>query len=70
MTTTQTPGASVQAAATAPDNDSIAVDGRSAMVRLLNGTSGHKYKITNRIVTDESPTQTDDRSFYLKVKER
>jgi hypothetical protein len=52
------------------DNDAIAGDGRSASVRLMNGTDGHKYKVTHRITTDETPAQTDDRSFFLRVQDR
>lgn len=52
------------------DNDEIAVDGKSASVRLTGGTAGRKYKVTVHIVTGETPVQEDDRSFYLKVKDR
>jgi hypothetical protein len=51
------------------DNDTI-VDGTMAQVRLLGGTAGRKYRITVHITTNESPSQKDDRSFFLKVKER
>ena len=41
--------------------------GTTASVRLIGGTLGRTYTLSCRIVTDESPTQTDDRSIYVKI---
>jgi hypothetical protein len=45
---------------------------RSTQVRLLatTGTRGDKYRISNKIVTDEAPTQEKERSFYVVIEER
>lgn len=43
---------------------------RITQLRLSAGTPGTKYTITNRIVTNESPAQTDERSFELLVQDR
>lgn len=42
-------------------------DARSSSLRLLGGTLGKKYVVTNRIVTDESPTQTKDASVTVSI---
>ena len=58
------------------DNDAIYSGPDSAdtnqwtKVRLLGGTAGANYKLTNRITTNEIPSQTDDRSVTIRVKER
>ncbi len=41
---------------------------RKTQLRLKAGTAGALYRIDNKIVTNESPTQTKERSFYLKVE--
>lgn len=51
-------------------SDNASVDGTMAVARFLGGTAGNKYRVTNHIATDETPVQEDDRSFFLKVKER
>ena len=53
------------------DNDAIAVDGRSASVRLLAGTLGETYTVTHHIVTaGETPVQEDERSILIKIVEK
>jgi hypothetical protein len=52
------------------DNDLIVTGDRAAQVRLTGGTVGARYRIDNRIVTDETPTQTKERSFVLKIENR
>ena len=37
-------------------------------VKLSAGTLGRSYTLTNRIVTNESPAQTDDRSITIDVR--
>jgi hypothetical protein len=39
-------------------------------VRLAAGTNGQKYQVANKVVTNESPTQTIERSFFVLVEDR
>jgi hypothetical protein len=50
------------------DNESTS--GTRNLLRLMGGTAGRKWKITNHVTTNETPAQEDDRSFFVKVKER
>jgi len=47
-------------------SDSIV--GKTVVVWLSGGTSGSKYQITCRIVT--AGGRTDDRSIFIKIKDR
>lgn len=38
-------------------------------VRIAGGTVGTTYTVTNRITTNETPDQIEDRSFKLKIKD-
>jgi hypothetical protein len=49
------------------DNDSILSGSRKTQTRLTGGTLGSEYRVTNRIVTSESPTQTKERSVFVSV---
>jgi hypothetical protein len=37
---------------------------------LAGGTRGRKYRVTNEIVTNNTPPVTDERSFFVLVQER
>lgn len=37
---------------------------------LAAGTPGGLYRVANRVVTSSSPPATDDRSFFVRVKDR
>lgn len=52
------------------DNEVIVNGDKKTQVRLLAGTKGKTYEITNHIVTNEVPAQEDDRSFLLKIVEQ
>ena len=52
------------------DSSSVLAGNQSTRVVLSGGTVGVTYRVTNRITTDETPARTDDRSFFIKVKER
>lgn len=39
-------------------------------VRINGGTAGKTYQLTNRVTTDETPAQTDDRSITIRVVNR
>lgn len=54
----------------ATDNAAIADDGRSATVRLTGGEAGSSYTLTNRIVTDTTPAETEDASITVHVREQ
>lgn len=46
----------------------VALDNRATLVRLLGGTLGQTYEVANKIVTNESPAQTKERSFRVRVE--
>lgn len=50
------------------DNASIVTGNKKAVLRLKAGTLNAKYTVTNRIVTNETPPQTDDRTIYIKIR--
>lgn len=51
-------------------DDDIGDDERTTQVTLSGGTLGAIYRIDNRIVTDETPAQTKERSFRIKIENR
>ncbi len=55
---------------TPPTQSSAAIDGTRTRVRIEGGTAGQTYRITNRITFGSSPVQKDDRSFFLRIRER
>ena len=52
------------------DNDGLLTGNRQVQVRLKAGTVGVTYRVTCRITTDETPSQTDERSVWIRVEER
>jgi hypothetical protein len=51
-------------------DEDIGDNGRTARVTLSGGALGALYRIDHRIVTDETPAQTKERSFRLKIENR
>jgi hypothetical protein len=51
------------------DQASVLSGSRKTQVRLSAGTVGKVYTVTNRIVTNESPSQTKDASFRVLVQQ-
>lgn len=51
----------------ANDNSSILSGNRKTQTRLTGGTVGSLYRVTNRIVTNESPAQTKERSVFVQI---
>jgi len=51
------------------DSESILAGSRTTQVRLLGGTLGQKYLVTNRFTTNESPGQGDDKSIYVLIEQ-
>lgn len=52
------------------DNESILAGNRKTQVRLMAGTLGQTYEVANKIVTNESPAQTKERSFRVLIENR
>jgi hypothetical protein len=52
------------------DNEFVLAGNRQTQVRLLAGTLGAKYTVTNRIITSETPAQTKDASFKVLIQQR
>jgi len=50
------------------DNQALVSGNRKTRVRLAAGTVGTKYTIANRVTTNESPSQTKEKRFYLRIK--
>jgi hypothetical protein len=50
------------------DNESIPSGSRTTQTRLVGGTLGQKFLVTNRVTTSETPTRTKDRSFYVRIQ--
>lgn len=51
------------------DNDGVVSGNRKVNTRILAGTLGATYTVTCRIVTNETPTQTEERSFRVLVEQ-
>lgn len=52
------------------DNEGILAGNRKTQVRIKQGTVGVKYTLTNRIVTNQTPTATKDQSIRVLVQQR
>lgn len=52
------------------DNESVVSGSLKTQLRLLAGTLGNTYTVTNRIVTNGTPSNTDERSFLVLVQDR
>jgi hypothetical protein len=52
------------------DNAAIVSGAKKTSVRLLGGTLGKRYLVTNHIITDETPAQEDDRSIYVRIAQK
>lgn len=52
------------------DAPSVLPGERQTQVRIDAGARGSIWRINNKIVTDESPSQTIERSFFLLIEER
>jgi hypothetical protein len=52
------------------DNGTTLHANRYTQLRLIAGTLGVKYTVTNRIVTNEAIPQTKDASFKVLIQER
>lgn len=49
------------------DNASIVSGSKMAAARLTGGTAGKTYTVTNRIVTNSTPAETEDASFTVVI---
>jgi hypothetical protein len=55
--------------------DSITINSNAylsetTVVWVSGGTAGKSYRLTNRIVTNNSPARTEDRTLLIEVQER
>ena len=64
-----TPPAGESPSVLTKDNPTVLSGNTKTQVRLIGGTRGKVYVVTNTIVTNETPAQTDDKSFYLRIAE-
>lgn len=52
------------------DNESIVDNSRNTQLRLSGGNAGALYKIESQILTSETPPQTKDRHFKLRIEDK
>jgi hypothetical protein len=52
------------------DSESILSGTRKTQVRLIGGTLGSLYQVTNKITTNESPAQIKERSLFIQVRDQ
>lgn len=57
-------------AALTKDNASIVTGNRKTQVRVIGGTLGAIYNLANTIVTNESPSQTKERSVRISIEQK
>lgn len=50
------------------DDAAIDIDQRGTTMRLLAGTVGQWYKVTNRVETNESTLPSEDRWVYILIQ--
>lgn len=60
-------GPSATDTALTKDSESVLAGSRKTQLRLTAGTVGQRYEIANKIVTNETPSQTKERSFRVLV---
>lgn len=51
------------------DNAIIMPGSRDTRIRIMGGQAGTLYKIDNQIDTDESPSQTKNRHFFIQIED-
>jgi hypothetical protein len=52
------------------DSESILSGSRKTQLRLTGGAVGTLARVDNRIVTNESPAQTKERHFLVKIEQK
>lgn len=50
------------------DNESIVAGNKKTKVRLIAGTLGKTYRVTNTITTNGSPVEIEPRSIFVKIE--
>lgn len=58
------------ALATTALEETVSEENLVTRVRLTAGTNGQKYQVANKVVSNESPAQTIERSFFVLVEDR
>lgn len=52
------------------DSADILPGGKQTRVRLIGGTNKKRYTVTNRYVTNSTPTEKDDASITVRIGEQ
>lgn len=52
------------------DSETILSGSRKTQVRLIGGTLGARYRVDNKIVTNETPAQTKERHIDVLVQNK
>jgi hypothetical protein len=52
------------------DSESTPAGARTTQLRLIGGTLGQKYDVTNTVTTSETPARIKDRSFKVRIEDR
>jgi len=52
------------------DNESVVAGSLKTQLRILAGTLGGKYTVTNQIIDNAVPANTDERSFDVLIENR
>jgi hypothetical protein len=60
------------ATALTSDNEAIGSGARTTVQRILatTATKGDKYRVNNQIITNESPDQQKERSYYVLIQQK
>lgn len=58
------------AAASVALQRTVTGDSRVTQLRLTGGTLGHLYEVANKVVTNETPAQTKERSFRVLIEQK
>lgn len=52
------------------DNESILAGSRKTQVRIIGGTLGALYRLTNHIITNENPAQEKEGSIFVQIADK
>jgi hypothetical protein len=52
------------------DNAALQVGSRATQIRVLGGTKGHVYKLTNRVIPSSIPAESFDASITILIADK
>jgi hypothetical protein len=64
------PSAALDTTTLTKDNESILSGSRKTHVRIIAGTLGGRYRLTNKVTTNETPAQIKEKSVDISVVEQ